>query len=268
MWWMYILALVAFGSTFAESDFGRQKCEPVTIPLCKDVGTQMGNATMYNMTTYPNSLSHRNQEEAGLEVHSFFPLVKVECSKYLGLFLCSVYAPVCSRTLVLPCRSLCEAARNGCIGIMNKFGFVWPDSLKCERFPKEGEKLCIRAPIAKKEKNCTECIGNSPATMKQLCQDHDLVFIGKVMNMRGSKRIKFQIREEIKKAKNLGKAMKKRLRLKKMTVKVNTPKNVCKNCGAFLDKKEYVVFVNIKKGKKAIYSQPGSISYTAGMKVC
>ena len=88
------------------------------------------------------------------------------------------------------------------------------------------------------------------------------------MNMRGSKRVKFQIREEKKKAKNLGKVMKKRLRLKKMTVKVNTPKNMCKNCGAFLDKKEYVVFVNIKKGKKAIYSQPGSILYTAGMTVC
>ena len=150
MWWMCILSLVAFGSIFAESDFSRQKCEPLSIPLCTDVGTQMGNATMYNMTTYPNLLSHRNQEEAGLEVHQFFPLVKVECSKYLGLFLCSVYAPVCSQTLVLPCRSLCEAARDVCIGLMNSFGFVWPDALKCERFPKEGEKLCIRAPIAKK----------------------------------------------------------------------------------------------------------------------
>lgn len=31
----------------------------------------------YNMTRYPNSYGHEKQEEAGLEVHQFYPLVEV-----------------------------------------------------------------------------------------------------------------------------------------------------------------------------------------------
>lgn len=44
-------------------------CQPITIPLCKGIG--------YNMTSFPNSYGHEKQEEAGLEVHQFFPLVEV-----------------------------------------------------------------------------------------------------------------------------------------------------------------------------------------------
>lgn len=45
------------------------RCEPITIPLCKDI--------QYNETIMPNLLNHQKQEDAGLEVHQFFPLVKV-----------------------------------------------------------------------------------------------------------------------------------------------------------------------------------------------
>uniref|UniRef100_A0A1I7X3C1 FZ domain-containing protein n=1 Tax=Heterorhabditis bacteriophora TaxID=37862 RepID=A0A1I7X3C1_HETBA len=49
-------------------------CEPITIPLCKGIG--------YNMTSYPNSYGHEKQEEAGLEVHQFFPLVETDFALY------------------------------------------------------------------------------------------------------------------------------------------------------------------------------------------
>jgi len=45
------------------------RCEPITIPLCKDI--------QYNETIMPNLLKHQKQEDAGLEVHQFYPLVKV-----------------------------------------------------------------------------------------------------------------------------------------------------------------------------------------------
>jgi len=45
------------------------RCEPITIPLCKDI--------QYNETIMPNLLDHQKQEDAGLEVHQFYPLVKV-----------------------------------------------------------------------------------------------------------------------------------------------------------------------------------------------
>jgi len=48
---------------------GAARCEPITIPLCKDI--------QYNETIMPNLLNHQRQEDAGIEVHAFFPLVKV-----------------------------------------------------------------------------------------------------------------------------------------------------------------------------------------------
>uniref|UniRef100_A0A3Q3VS14 FZ domain-containing protein n=1 Tax=Mola mola TaxID=94237 RepID=A0A3Q3VS14_MOLML len=113
-------------------------CQPISIPLCTDIA--------YNETIMPNLLGHTNQEDAGLEVHQFYPLVKVQCSADLKFFLCSMYAPVCTvlEQALPPCRSLCERARQGCEALMNKFGFQWPDSLACESFPVHGAgELCV-----------------------------------------------------------------------------------------------------------------------------
>ncbi|KAK3083394.1 hypothetical protein FSP39_021541 [Pinctada imbricata] len=111
------------------------KCEPISIPLCKDIP--------YNQTIMPNLLNHQKQDDAGLEVHQFFPLVKVQCSPQLKFFLCTMYVPVCTvlEEAIPPCRSLCNQARHGCESLMNKFGFQWPDSLKCDEFPASG--LCV-----------------------------------------------------------------------------------------------------------------------------
>ncbi|ROT61709.1 hypothetical protein C7M84_020487 [Penaeus vannamei] len=106
-----------------------EKCEVLSIPLCKDMP--------YNMTIVPNLLNHNSQEEAGLQVHQFFPLVKVQCSPDLQNFLCSVYAPFCNAQgrPIPPCRRLCVSARRGCKSLMQRFGFLWPESLECSKFP-------------------------------------------------------------------------------------------------------------------------------------
>ncbi|XP_035535790.1 frizzled-7-like [Morone saxatilis] len=113
-------------------------CQSISIPLCTDIA--------YNQTIMPNLLGHTNQEDAGLEVHQFYPLVKVQCSVDLKFFLCSMYAPVCTvlEQAIPPCRSLCERARQGCEALMNKFGFQWPERLRCENFPVHGgEEICV-----------------------------------------------------------------------------------------------------------------------------
>ncbi|XP_050739653.1 frizzled-2-like, partial [Eriocheir sinensis] len=113
------------------------RCEPISITLCKDI--------QYNTTIMPNLLNHHTQEEAGMEVHQFFPLVKVQCSPDLHFFLCSVYVPVCTildRPLP-PCRHLCLSAKDGCEDLMNKFGFQWPESLDCNKFPTGPNELCV-----------------------------------------------------------------------------------------------------------------------------
>lgn len=106
-------------------------CELITFPMCKGLA--------YNTTKYPNFLGHQNGEVAGLEVHQFFPLVKVGCSPYLREYLCRLYAPECDPNypddpLKLPTYSLCQAAKSGCNSLINQYGFRWPESLECEQF--------------------------------------------------------------------------------------------------------------------------------------
>lgn len=114
----------------AKPNITTGSCEQITIPLCTDVG--------YNQTFIPNLLGHRNQEDAGLEVHQFYPLVKVQCSAAFKPFLCSVYAPECTSGGVRePCRSTCVAAKQDCEPLMNKFGFKWPTKLECVHFSEE-----------------------------------------------------------------------------------------------------------------------------------
>ncbi|TKR88088.1 hypothetical protein L596_012382 [Steinernema carpocapsae] len=121
-------------------------CEPITIPLCQGIG--------YNMTSYPNIQGHERQDEAGLEVHQFFPLVKVNCYQHLQFLLCSLYAPMCQENydeMVLPCREVCLAARDQCEPIMNQHQFDWPQSLDCNRLPRMEDqaktgKVCAAPP--------------------------------------------------------------------------------------------------------------------------
>lgn len=103
-------------------------CEEITIPLCKDLP--------YTSTSMPNTLGHADQDDAGLEVHQFWPLVEIGCSPYLQEFLCIIYAPPCDETIGrVPCRELCEAAREGCEDLMREYGFQWPQSIACESLP-------------------------------------------------------------------------------------------------------------------------------------
>ncbi|XP_057304284.1 frizzled-2-like [Hydractinia symbiolongicarpus] len=109
--------------------------------LCQNLG--------YNATMFPNSLEHRNMEDASTELDNFLPLVKIQCAKEIEFFLCSVYLPVCLESGPLPpCREVCERAQRGCIKLMTQYGFPWPEYLRCSRFPKKVEnRLCVDKPF-------------------------------------------------------------------------------------------------------------------------
>lgn len=107
------IAMATWFVSIASAISGDQKCQEVTIPMCKSIG--------YNLTYMPNQFNHDTQEEAGLEVHQFWPLVEIQCSPDLRFFLCSMYAPICMENYKkhLPaCRSVCERARDGCAPLM------------------------------------------------------------------------------------------------------------------------------------------------------
>ncbi|XP_042874602.1 protein mom-5-like [Penaeus japonicus] len=97
----------------------------------------------YNQTIFPNLLHHSTQEQATLEMEQFRPLIHTKCSSHLELFLCSVYAPVCTvlEKPLPPCRSLCLALTKDCADTIRRLGLSWPEILECERFPSKG--LCV-----------------------------------------------------------------------------------------------------------------------------
>ncbi|XP_068101065.1 frizzled-5 [Hyperolius riggenbachi] len=115
-------------------------CQEITVPMCKGIG--------YNHTYMPNQFNHDTQDEAGLEVHQFWPLVEIQCSPDLKFFLCSMYTPICLadyRKPLPPCRSVCERAKAGCSPLMRQYGFAWPERMNCDKLPQNGdpENLCM-----------------------------------------------------------------------------------------------------------------------------
>ncbi|XP_076303947.1 frizzled-5-like [Tachypleus tridentatus] len=137
------------------------KCEEITIPMCKNIG--------YNYTSMPNQFYHDTQEEAGMEVHQFWPLVEIQCSDDLRFFLCSMYTPICMEDYhsSLPaCQSVCERSRAGCAPIMRQYGFAWPERMNCEDLPNYGDpnNLCMDEKEGAKPKssNIRSEIGKKP----------------------------------------------------------------------------------------------------------
>lgn len=133
-----IFLVVGFTDSFQLDS--RKKCTEVTVPMCKGIG--------YNLTSVPNQFNHQTQDEAGLEVHQFWPLVGINCSPDLKFFLCSVYVPICIPEYDKPlyaCRAICLRAKAGCAPLMKQYGFEWPTNLDCAQFPasSEPDHLCM-----------------------------------------------------------------------------------------------------------------------------
>ena len=142
---LFIIIFIVFAFSTTEAS----KCQRITIPMCRNIG--------YNMTRMPNFLDQENQDEAALKVQEFHPLVAIRCYPHLQFFLCSVFAPLCTKESDAPlfgCRETCEEARRGCQPVMKRFGFDWPDTLDCNRLPRDGDplarsdpsRLCMSAP--------------------------------------------------------------------------------------------------------------------------
>ena len=129
-----LLLFLYFLPVYGTGDSRGEACQEITIPMCRNIG--------YNLTRMPNQFNHDTQEEAGLEVHQFWPLVEIQCSPDLKSFLCSLYAPMCSSssgsreyTPMPACRTVCERAFAGCAPLMRAYGFAWPESMRCDVLP-------------------------------------------------------------------------------------------------------------------------------------
>lgn len=107
---------------------------PSNLTLCRNIG--------YDRMRLPNLLEHDTLLEASQQASSWVRLLAVRCHPDTQVFLCSLFAPVCLERPVWPCRSLCESVKAGCEDRMLKYGFPWPEMLRCTQFPTEDD-LCI-----------------------------------------------------------------------------------------------------------------------------
>lgn len=114
------------------------RCEEIQISFCRDLP--------YNQTILPNLFNHQSQDIARNHLRTYEPLIKLKCSPYLQLFLCTLYAPIClnSKEPIPPCRNLCLSAKNGC---EKHIPSDWDKKFNCSNFPLfDNQALCIWKP--------------------------------------------------------------------------------------------------------------------------
>ncbi|XP_036002960.1 frizzled-3a isoform X1 [Fundulus heteroclitus] len=124
-----LAACVAIPMDAAAGSHSLFTCEPITLRMCQGLP--------YNSTFMPNILNHYDQQTAALAMEPFHPMVNLQCSPDLRMFLCAVYAPVCTEygRMTSPCRRLCLQAKSDCYKLMDMFGVSWPEEMDCSRFP-------------------------------------------------------------------------------------------------------------------------------------
>ncbi|KAK9514741.1 hypothetical protein VZT92_025433 [Zoarces viviparus] len=147
--------------------------------LCQNIG--------YDTMRMPNLLGHESPAEAVQQSASWLPLLARECHPDAGIFLCSLFAPLCLDRFISPCRSLCESVRDSCAPIMSCYGDPWPDILHCDQHPAD-HLMCIssitngcahtggrRVPQA----SCRDCeleeAASSKDTLETLCRSDFVV---------------------------------------------------------------------------------------------
>ncbi|MEQ2203585.1 Frizzled-3, partial [Xenoophorus captivus] len=66
-------------------------------------------------------------------------MVNLQCSPDLRMFLCAIYAPVCTEygRMTSPCRRLCLQAKSDCYQLMDMFGVSWPEEMDCNRLEQQ-----------------------------------------------------------------------------------------------------------------------------------
>ena len=99
------------------------QCERIQISFCQNVG--------YNWT----SQAWREQQNSLAELETFVPLVRARCSQAIVHFLCAFHVPECQaqRTVLQPCRDMCEFVQEGCLATFERAGISWP--VNCDRLP-------------------------------------------------------------------------------------------------------------------------------------
>lgn len=128
---------------------GAERCQTISSNLCKNLG--------YNSTTMRNFLDQDGQMNADLGLQMYEHLLTNKCSKYIRLFICSIFVPMCSEHVPGPiqaCKGLCNKVKDDCEETLIHLGILWPAELNCTNFP-EPPALCMQQPPEENEQSPT-----------------------------------------------------------------------------------------------------------------
>lgn len=138
---------------------------PKNLTLCYGAG--------YSRMHLPNLLEHESIEKVNEQATSWVPLLNIRCHPDTRIFLCSLFAPICHTRPIWPCRNLCQSVQASCEPLMQRYGFPWPDMLRCDKFPSDTrDNLCIgnqNRQHSKDGKRCSVC--DQPDTLEGIV-DH------------------------------------------------------------------------------------------------
>uniref|UniRef100_A0A1I7Y0E8 FZ domain-containing protein n=1 Tax=Steinernema glaseri TaxID=37863 RepID=A0A1I7Y0E8_9BILA len=146
----FFCALLALSeATFLSEGWTMLAGDKTPSRKCVDIPRSFSlcHGMQYTQMRLPNLLDHETLEEATEQSSPWSSLTALNCHADTQLFLCSLFAPVCLPNLdnhILPCRSLCESVQQGCESRMVKYGFAWPEMLKCSKYPEDND-MCIKA---------------------------------------------------------------------------------------------------------------------------
>ncbi|XP_065454192.1 atrial natriuretic peptide-converting enzyme isoform X20 [Chrysemys picta bellii] len=119
-----------------EMNLKKSACINITYSQCQMLP--------YNHTTLTSVLSIVKSIEMEKFLKFFSYLNRLSCYQHIMLFGCSLALPECisdgddSRGL-LPCRSFCEAAKEGCEPVLGMVNSSWPEFLRCSQFQNRTE---------------------------------------------------------------------------------------------------------------------------------
>uniref|UniRef100_A0A8C3LWF3 Corin, serine peptidase n=1 Tax=Chrysolophus pictus TaxID=9089 RepID=A0A8C3LWF3_CHRPC len=114
------------------------------VGACINITNSQCQMLPYNYTTLTSVLSIVKSIEMEKFLKFFSYLSRLSCYQHIMLFGCSLALPECisdgddSRVL-LPCRTFCEAAKEGCEPVLGMVNASWPEFLKCSQFHNQTE---------------------------------------------------------------------------------------------------------------------------------
>uniref|UniRef100_A0A8C4ULV9 Corin, serine peptidase n=1 Tax=Falco tinnunculus TaxID=100819 RepID=A0A8C4ULV9_FALTI len=121
------------------------KTDPtMDLGACINITNSQCQMLPYNYTTVTSVLSIVKSIEMEKFLKFFSYLNRLGCYQHIMLFGCSLALPECisdgdeSRGL-LPCRTFCDAAKEGCEPVLGMVNASWPEFLKCSQFQNKPE---------------------------------------------------------------------------------------------------------------------------------